>query len=100
MQRPSIRFVHKSELHTAYILTKRNYKVDTNIGKTVGETKRFAGVLENRAAFSVVRLSELPRALRATIRKPDDIPDARNASGKSISIVGTIELIVQIGTST
>lgn len=38
--------------------------------------------------------------MRVNIRKLDDIQDVRNASGKSSPIVVTIELTVQIGTST
>ena len=37
--------------------------------------------------------------MRKEIRKIKDEPNIRNASGKSVPIVGTIDLMVQIGTS-
>lgn len=82
-----------------------SYKVYTNIGQTVLTTKRFAVVLDKRAGFSgvgssFIRLHDFPEATRRKVNKQNDVPKFRNESGKKLPIVGTIELFVQIGTST
>lgn len=38
--------------------------------------------------------------MRRKIKKIQDVPNVRNASGRAVPIVGTIKLVVQIGTST
>lgn len=90
-----MRIVHKSKPQVFSILAKRNYKVYSNIGQTARITERLAVVQDTGVGSSF-----LPEALSAKIRKLDDMLDLQNASGKSVSIVGTIELIVQIGKST
>lgn len=81
-------------------LEKRNHNVYANIGQRKRITKRFAVDLNTGIGSSFIRLSERPEALRAKIREPDNMRDFQNASGKSVSMVGIIEIIIQIGTST
>lgn len=95
-----MRSIRDSEPQSIYILGKRNYKLYYNIAQTVRVPKRLLSVLDTGSSSSFVKLCGLPEALKAKFRKLDNILDVRNASGKSVSIVGTIERMVQICKST
>ena len=99
LQRPWIRVKHDSNPEAIFVLAKRNYKVYANLGLTVRSTKRFVVILDTGAGSSFITLGSIPQAMRKEIHTLKDEPNIRNASGKSVPIVGTIDLMVQIGTS-
>lgn len=79
---------------------KHHYKIYANIGQTVRTTKRFVPVLDTGTGSRFIRLHVFPEAMRKKIKKRNDVLTHRNAGGKAVPTVGTIELFVQIGTST
>lgn len=70
-----------------------------NIGETSRNTRRFSAILETGAGSSFIQFNELTMPLQERIKTLDSSVKIRNESGKTVPIVGHIDMIAQIGTS-
>lgn len=76
-----------------------NDKVYANIFITTKTMTRFATVLDTVAGASFIRLDHLLHCLRENIEPlSKDVP-VRNTSAKLVSLLGSMELTVQLGQS-
>lgn len=98
-QMPWRRISNPSEPSAVYILAKRNYKLYANIVETSRNTRPFSIIVDTGAGSSFIRLVEVPPPLRQRIKPLDGTLTIRKESGKSVPIVGSVPLVVQIGTS-
>ena len=99
LERPWHRVRSDTAPEAVYVLARRNYKVHANIGETVRHTTRFVVVLDTGAASSFINLRDIPVDVRKRIMPPSSSTNVRNASGSSVPIAGTIDLVVQVGES-
>lgn len=84
-----------------YIMVGRNYKVYPKIADASKTTRSFRAILSTGAGSIFINLRELPMQVRDHIKPFDGaVTTIRNTSGKKDPIVGTITLVVQLGTST
>lgn len=82
-----------------FVWTNLNYKLYANIGQNVQKKIRFVVVLDTGAGSNFIRLYELSEAM-INIKRPNDVPNVKKVTGKALSVVGTIEIVVKIYTRT
>lgn len=99
LQRPWISVKKKSHSEAVFVLLKSNYKDREKLGTTVPSSKRFGSIFDTGARSRFIRLTKIPQ-LRRKIPKTDSTTNVSNAIGKAVLIVGTVDLVVQIKTST
>lgn len=100
LQRPWICVEKDSHPEALLVLEKCTSKVLANLGLLVRSTKRFVVFLDTVADYRFIRLSEIVQDMQQNIRKIDSAPNIHKANGDDVPIVGTIDLMVQIGTIT
>lgn len=110
LQIPWQHFTKPDEPATTYIITKRNYKLYTNIGEPRQTPDSLALVLtlepapdssdESGADWVWIwfRLNELPTQLKEKIKSLNRCVTIRSASGETVHIVGSVDHASQIGT--
>lgn len=62
--------------------------------------KRLVLIIDTEAGSTFISLSEITKALPRRTRKTYRVTNVCNKSGNTLPLVGTIELMAQIGTST
>lgn len=83
-----------------FVFAKRYYKVYANIGQSSLMMNDFFFFPHTGAGFIFIRLYELLEDMCWNFNKSNDVPNVGNESGKAVPIIGAIELVVQISTST
>ena len=99
LRRPWQQVKSHDDPEAVFVLAKRNYKVYANIGLDTRHMTRFMTVLDTGAGSSFIRLGEIPHGMRDRIQPLPSEANIRNASGKPVPIMGTIDLQVQIGST-
>lgn len=88
--------MREDELETIVNIAKRNFKVLANIGVTTRYTKRFATVFDTRVGSIFIRIGELLYQKREKVKPLDKDFNVRNAIEKCVSMIGGINLVVNI----
>ena len=78
------------------LMAKRNYKVYASIGFSTRLVVRKLSVMDTGAGPNFIRKSELPDGKIREIRKTP-LPEVTDANRNPIRMIGTIDLIVQLG---
>lgn len=75
-------------------MAKRNFKVYENLEMKVRSKKRLVVILDTGDRSYFITLNEIPQAIPDKICKLDSAPIIRNAGGKALKIIETIDLMV------
>ena len=78
-----------------FVLTRRNYKVYTDIGSSTSTIRRILSILDTGAGPNFIRSDEL-NGIEAVIRQ-GPLPDICDANNKPLQLLGTIKLPVRLG---
>ena len=78
-------------------MTRQNYRVNALVGPTRHNMASFASVLDTGAGSSFIRKEVLPKQLLDKVRAVHERPDIRDANNNRVSILGTLRLLVQLG---
>ena len=79
-------------------MAKRNYKIAAYLGLSRKSTARFVVVLDTGAGSSFIRKSLLTHELQKSIQPLTEEYNVKDANNRRITIEGTINLAVQVGT--
>ncbi len=86
------------EKETVFVLARRNYKVHIDIGQDPSVMTRYAAILDTGAGSSFIKKSAIPlEYLKKMLPVNSDIK-VRDANNRPLSMLGKINLHVQIGT--
>jgi len=100
LKRPWRRVKRKQEPKAIFVLARRNYQVYTNIGFSRRATRRFLTVLDTGAGSSSLRKDLLPPEAWKDIRPLTQKTRIRDAGNRSVAILGTVNLAVELGSRT
>lgn len=97
LQRPRKRIKRDTKPKTIFSLETRNYKLYASIGVTSHSTKRLVTVLDNGATYGFIKTGELQLRLRKKMQVLIDDVNVSSASGKPVSVCGTINFLDKVG---
>jgi len=97
LKRPWRRRKRFGEPETVMHLSRRNYKVAAYVGRNQIAMNKFAATLDTGAGSSFIKRSVIPGTLENEIKPLTEDIRVKDANNRSLNILGTISLQVQVG---